>query len=170
MLLPERRTTDVALRVEMDRARKHGITGKWQGEFFGGWTWENSRFSGHGSDERTTVLMFAQRERGFRPAGTGGLPYRLQSSVCLAQRRWQTRGAAGSGGLANQTLVPALLTNTHHMAVNSLGDLFYVDSVNQNVKPANGIYEGYVYDSYPAIRLPSSCSRIQPLPTTPQTV
>ena len=50
---------------------------------------------------------------------------------------------------SNQTLVPALLTNTHHMAVNSLGDLFYVDSVNQNVKPANGIYEGYVYELVP---------------------
>ncbi|MGA3371501.1 MAG: Ig-like domain repeat protein [Terracidiphilus sp.] len=50
---------------------------------------------------------------------------------------------------SSQTLVPALLTNTHHMAVNSLGDLFYVDSVNQNVKPANGIYEGYVYELVP---------------------
>jgi hypothetical protein len=55
---------------------------------------------------------------------------------------------------STQTLDPALLTSTHHMAVNSLGDLFFVDSVNQSVKPASGVYDGYLYELVPGNTTP----------------
>ena len=44
--------------------------------FFGGWTWENSGFSGRAVDERTAVLAFAQTEWGFRAAAIGESLYR----------------------------------------------------------------------------------------------